>query len=52
MLKKKSKPRVTNIICTLPKNLVEEEKKFFASGYSINPQFEYEYPIATKKYLE
>lgn len=38
---KKSKI-LSNLTCTLPLNLDEQEKQFFENGCKINPQFTYE----------
>jgi hypothetical protein len=35
----------------MPKNAAEEEQKFFESGYTINPQFEYDNLAAASKFI-
>jgi hypothetical protein len=38
-------------MASIPKNLEEQEKAFFASGCTINPQFEYENAYLSSKFL-
>jgi hypothetical protein len=35
----------------MPKNAKEEEEKFFASDFTINPQFEYDNPTIAAKFI-
>lgn len=35
----------------MPKNALEEEKKFFDSDCTINPQFEYDNPLVAAKFI-
>lgn len=35
----------------MPKNAKEEEEKFFASGFTLNPIFEYDNPIVAAKFI-
>lgn len=35
----------------MPKNAREEEEKFFASEFTINPQFEYDNPTIAAKFI-
>lgn len=48
---KEKKATGTNIFCTTPKNLEEQEQLFFESNCSCNPQFEYENPELATKFL-
>jgi hypothetical protein len=38
-------------MCTLPKNLKEQEELFFKSGFKVNPVFEYDNFDFTQSYL-
>ncbi|XP_076809797.1 microtubule-associated tyrosine carboxypeptidase 1-like [Clavelina lepadiformis] len=40
----RSRRNICLLTCIKPKNLEEEKRKFMKSGYTYNPQFEYEYP--------
>ena len=51
MQKKKRNQFKYNLFLTLPKNLEEEIQKFFDNGCQVNPQFEYESPCLTSKFL-
>jgi len=47
-----TKPRkFINVFCTVPKNLKEQEKRFFDSNFKVNPIFEYENETHTQKYI-
>jgi hypothetical protein len=35
----------------MPRNAKEEEERFFASGCTINPQFEYENPAVAARFI-
>lgn len=35
----------------MPKNAASEETKFFESGFTNNPIFEYENPVAASKFI-
>jgi hypothetical protein len=44
-------PSIYTVLCTLPKNLKEQEQKFKESNYSVNPIFEYENEATTTRFL-
>lgn len=47
------KPRKKNkLLATMPDNWEEEERKFFESDGSYNPQFEYTHPSINKKFIK
>ena len=50
-LKKKNKQKNVALIHSMPKNLEEEQQKFFESDCKINPIFDYENPALATKYL-
>ena len=50
-LKKKNKQKNVALIHSMPKNLEEEQQKFFESDCKLNPIFDYENPALATKYL-
>ena len=49
--KKKNKQKQVALLHSMPKNLEEEQQKFFESDCKVNPIFEYENPSLASKYL-
>ncbi|CDW88508.1 UNKNOWN [Stylonychia lemnae] len=49
--KKKRKFALGNILCTLPKNLREQEAQFFLSNFQVNPVFTYDNIYLTQRYV-
>jgi hypothetical protein len=49
--KKKNKQKNVALIHSMPKNLEEEQQRFFESECKVNPIFEYENPAQATKYL-
>jgi hypothetical protein len=48
---KKKKQVTIKILASMPNNAREEEEPFFASGFTVNPVFEYDNPMVASKFI-
>ena len=48
---KKSKKVTIKILASMPNNAKEEEEAFFASGFTVNPVFEYDNPMVASRFI-
>eukprot|EP00347_Sterkiella_histriomuscorum_P022540 403338105 len=49
--KRKKKAFMGNVMCTIPKNLKEQELQFFQSNFTVNPIFTYDNYQLTQRYV-